>query len=157
VAGSPSAARAIASRLRPTSPGGRIGLAAITGVAAKALSLAAQVVAVAIAVRSLGVQGFALQARCMPGHRQVVSQVRAIPVLKPGHWRRAEAVASAWFRPSGSPETRYGSFQPRMALHTTWAREPSGSVARHRLVDGRALALDGHNPGAGAGNGESRE
>ena len=48
------------SLLRPSSPGGRIGLSAISGVAASALSLLAQVVAVAIAVRSLGTAGFAL-------------------------------------------------------------------------------------------------
>ena len=42
------------------SPGRRIGLAAITGVGAKALALAAQLLAVAIAVRALGDEGFAL-------------------------------------------------------------------------------------------------
>lgn len=45
---------------RRTSPGRRIGLAATTGVGAKALALAAQVLAVAIAVRALGDEGFAL-------------------------------------------------------------------------------------------------
>ena len=45
---------------RPTSPGKGIGLAASTGVGAKSLALAAQLVAVAIAVRSLGADGFAL-------------------------------------------------------------------------------------------------
>lgn len=45
---------------RPASPGRRIGLAAATGIAAKALALAAQLLAVAIAVRALGDNGFAL-------------------------------------------------------------------------------------------------
>lgn len=49
-----------AARRRGTSPGRRIGLAATTGVGAKALALAAQVLAVAIAVRALGADGFAL-------------------------------------------------------------------------------------------------
>jgi O-antigen/teichoic acid export membrane protein len=59
VTGRPSPARGV-SRLRPVSAGGRIGLAAVAGAAAKGMSLIAQVAAVAIAVRSLGVQGFAL-------------------------------------------------------------------------------------------------
>ena len=45
---------------RGASPGRRIGLAATTGIGAKALALAAQVLAVAIAVRALGAEGFAL-------------------------------------------------------------------------------------------------
>ena len=49
------------SRERGASPGSRIGLAATTGVGAKALALAAQVLAVAIAVRALGAGG----SRCM--------------------------------------------------------------------------------------------
>ena len=49
-----------AARGRGASPGRRIGLAATTGVGAKALALAAQVLAVAIAVRALGTNGFAL-------------------------------------------------------------------------------------------------
>lgn len=60
MAGSPHSSRAITSRLRPVSAGGRIGLAAVTGAAAKTLALLAQVAAVAIAVRSLGGDGFAL-------------------------------------------------------------------------------------------------
>ncbi len=48
------------SRERGASPGRRIGFAATTGVGAKALALAAQVLAVAIAVRALGAEGFAL-------------------------------------------------------------------------------------------------
>lgn len=51
---------ATSSRGRGASPGGRIGLAAATGVGAKALALAAQLLAVAIAVRALGSNGFAL-------------------------------------------------------------------------------------------------
>jgi O-antigen/teichoic acid export membrane protein len=58
--GSPLSSRGVVPRLRPVSAGGRIGLAATTGAAAKALSLVAQIAAVAIAVRSLGPQGFAL-------------------------------------------------------------------------------------------------
>ena len=49
-----------AARGRGPSPGRRIGLAATTGIGAKALALAAQVLAVAIAVRALGTEGFAL-------------------------------------------------------------------------------------------------
>jgi O-antigen/teichoic acid export membrane protein len=45
---------------RGMSPGRRIGIAATTGVGAKALALAAQVLAVAIAVRTLGTEGFAV-------------------------------------------------------------------------------------------------
>ena len=60
VTGGGRGVRAVMSRRRPASAGSRIGLAAVTGAAAKGLSLAAQIVAVAIAVRSLGAQGFAL-------------------------------------------------------------------------------------------------
>jgi O-antigen/teichoic acid export membrane protein len=51
--------RRIANQLG-ASPGRRIGLAATTGAVAKGFSLVAQVVAVAIAVRALGADGFAL-------------------------------------------------------------------------------------------------
>jgi O-antigen/teichoic acid export membrane protein len=49
-----------AARGRAASPERRIGLAATTGIAGKVLALAAQVLAVAIAVRALGAEGFAL-------------------------------------------------------------------------------------------------
>lgn len=55
-----AAARTARSPFAPTSPGARIGLAAITGVAAKALALGAQVISVGVAVRALGPDGFAL-------------------------------------------------------------------------------------------------
>jgi O-antigen/teichoic acid export membrane protein len=60
VADSQPVLESAAHRGRETSPGRRIGLAATTGVGAKALALAAQVLAVAIAVRALGADGFAL-------------------------------------------------------------------------------------------------
>lgn len=60
MSGSEFSLESIASRGRGASPGRRIGLAAATGVAAKALALAAQLLAVAIAVRALGGEGFAL-------------------------------------------------------------------------------------------------
>jgi O-antigen/teichoic acid export membrane protein len=50
----------VAPRGRESSPGRRIGLAATTGIGAKALALGAQLLAVAIAVRALGASGFAL-------------------------------------------------------------------------------------------------
>lgn len=60
VAGSQTLAESVAAAGHGASPGRRIGLAAMTGVAAKGLALAAQLLAVAIAVRALGSDGFAL-------------------------------------------------------------------------------------------------
>ena len=60
VADSQALAESVAPAGHGASPGRRIGLAAMTGVAAKGLALAAQLLAVAIAVRALGDEGFAL-------------------------------------------------------------------------------------------------
>jgi O-antigen/teichoic acid export membrane protein len=60
VSGSEELFESTASRGRGPSPGRRIGLAAATGVGTKALALVAQLLAVAIAVRALGAEGFAL-------------------------------------------------------------------------------------------------
>jgi len=60
VADSQTVLETAAHRGPEASPDRRIGLAAATGVGAKALALGAQVLAVAIAVRALGSDGFAL-------------------------------------------------------------------------------------------------
>jgi O-antigen/teichoic acid export membrane protein len=60
VAGSEPSRESTPARRRGASAGGRIGLAVVTGAIAKGFSLLAQVVAVAIAVRALGSDRFAL-------------------------------------------------------------------------------------------------
>lgn len=60
LSGSEAPLQSIVSRGPGVSPGRRIGLAAATGVGTKVLALAAQLLAVAIAVRALGGEGFAL-------------------------------------------------------------------------------------------------